>query len=133
MNGTKIGMDDKFILVHSHFVVDMNELSIDQLKTKLKQLWPSNKQVDVSPLYEDKPVNESLRCLADYGLKFPIKYYYRFTDIAEENELIINGKKHNWTRNFEPDVLAQMITGISEIGINALYIRSKISKASSNN
>ncbi len=135
MNGTKIGIDEKYILVHSHFIVKMNELpvdpvtgnpAIDALKKKLNQIWPGKKQVDVSPLYADKPVHDSLNCLADYALKFPIKYYYKWNEKSELDDVVIHGKKQNLTRNHENDVMAQMICGVSEIGQNALYIRMKI-------
>jgi len=139
MNGMKIGLDDKFILFHSHFLVDMAELpankftgepAIKELKVRLRKIWPGNKQVDVSPLYKDKPVHDSLNRLADYPFKFPIKYYYRWNDKSEKNNVVINGKKENLARNHETDVMAQMISGVSVIGSNALYIRLGISKAS---
>jgi len=135
MNGKNIGLDEKLILVHSHFIVNMNELppnpvtskpAIDGLKEKLNQKWPGKKQVDVRPLYEDKPVHDSLNCLVDYPLKFPIKYYYKWNEKSEQDNLVIDGKKHNLPRNHESDVMAQMICGVSEIGLNALYIRMKI-------
>lgn len=139
MAGKEVHLSDKFILVHSHFLVDMNEWpddeftldpAIEWFKVVLRRKWSSTRQVDVSSLYADKPVPASLKTLADYGLKFPIKYYYRFTDSAEENEVVIDGKKHNLARNFEPDVLAQMVTGVAGLSKNALYIRMGKSKAS---
>tara|TARA_R110002072_G_scaffold300627_3_gene478536 strand:- start:5514 stop:6551 length:1038 start_codon:yes stop_codon:yes gene_type:complete len=139
MSGSQIELQDKFILLHSHFVVDLSEfppdplsgdLAVDQFKARLKKSWPAKKQIDVSPLYLKKPVHESLNRLADYPLKFPIKYYYRWNGAFEENQIDLDGKKQNLARNHEMDVMAQMISGVSELGMNALYIRLGVSKAS---
>lgn len=135
MNGVDIGLSDKFVLVHSHFMVDLSAIDtnesgqspVDQLKAKLKHKWPSNKQVDVSPLYKDKPVSKSLSRLSDYPLKFPIKYYFRFDGRSAENEVIIEGQVHNLARSYETDVMAEMVNGIPQIGLRALYIRMGIS------
>ena len=142
MNGMDIGLSDKFVLVHSHFMVDMSgvkpnqdidELPVDQFKKALKKRWPSKKQVDVSRLYKNKPVKDSLKRLADYPLKFPIKYYFRFNDMSVENNVIIEGEKHHLIRSHETDVMAEMIHGVPQIGLNAIYIRMGISKASKDN
>lgn len=139
MNGEKIGIGDKFILVHSHFVVDLanfpphkltSEPAITQFKARLKNEWPGKRQVEVSPLYKDKSVHDSLNRLADYPLKFPIKYYYRWNAMSDGDNLVIDGKKQNLARNHEPAVIAEMVNGVSEIGLNALYIRLGVSKAS---
>ncbi len=139
MNGTKIKLSDKFILVHSHFIVDLSKIKpspnlekepVDLFREKLREIWTSTRQVDVSRLYENKPVSQSLSRLADYPLKFPIKYYYRFNGIAADNEIIVKGKKQNLARNHEPAVMAEMITGVYEIGLNALFIRMGLTKAS---
>jgi hypothetical protein len=137
MNGLDIGLDEKLVLVHSHFIVDISgvggEVELDQLKKKLRKIWASKKQVDVSRLYKTKPVNMSLNRLSDYPLKFPIKYYFRFNDMSDENDVVIEGKKHNLIRSHEPEVIAEMVNGVKQIGLNALYIRMGISKASSDN
>lgn len=142
MNGTKINLSEKFILVHSHFIVDLgkinsdpatNKLPVDLFKEKVRKIWTGTRQVDVSRLYKTKPVTESLNRLSDYPLKFPIKYYFRFNSIAADNEVIIDGKKQNLARNFETAVLAEMIKGVSDIGLNALFIRQGLTKASNDN
>ena len=134
-----IGLDDKFVLVHSHFVVDMAEQplnpftgdpAVTDLKARLKKEWPEKKQVEVKPLFKAKPVHDSLNRLADYPFKFPIKYYYRWNAMQDGEHLVINGKQQNLARNFSPDVLAEMVRGVSEIGTKALYIRMGVSKAS---
>lgn len=134
-----VGLSEKFILVHSHFMVDLSgmdikketgERPVDRLSAKLKQIWSSKKQVDVSPLYKDKAVSKSLNCLSDYPLKFPIKYYFRFNHMSVENDVVIEGKLHNLIRSHETDVMAEMVNGVPKIGLKALYIGLGISKAS---
>lgn len=149
MSGADMSMDrdvdmaillsEKFVLVHSHFMVDLSgvetnqdvdELPVDLLKAKFKRIWPSNRQVHVLPLYKDKAVSKSLKTLSDYPLKFPIKYYLRFNVMSKENNVVIKGKVHNLIRSHETDVMAEMVNGVPKIGLNALYIRMGLSKAS---
>ena len=129
MAGTHIGLSDQFILVHSHFLVDLAGEARELFKTRLKTEWPATRQVDVSALYEDMAVSESLNRLADYPFKFPVRYYLRFKDLGLDQNVVVDGKTHNLNRAYTSNVIAQMVKGVAEIGTNALTIRMGASKA----
>lgn len=128
MAGRDIKLSDRFLLFHSHFLVNLNGASRDKLKERLNMEWPENRQVVVDTLYQDVPVKESLRKLADYPFKFPIRYYLRFDKIYEAEEVSVGGKKHNVNRPLEPELIAGMVKATSEIGTNSLTIRMGTSK-----
>lgn len=130
MTGREIHLADRFVLVHSHFLVDLGDATRNQLRERLKKEWPTKKQVVVDPLYKDVPVNESLCKLADYPFKFPVRYYLRFNEIGLDQDVVVEGKTHNLNRAHEPELIAEMVKAAGEIGTNTLTIRMGASNTS---